>query len=166
MSVLQFKEVQPLVRDIISMHSFFNETEEGSDDGILVIENRGKPQHEIEDALKEDGFCVVVFPLQASSEVRSGQGAASARMSIDVLFLFNPTKIEPFADDVSPDPALYPFDIYEMVENGIEAILNYQNNYQAHDRFFLVGIEIYDYDEGTWGYMVTFSKAVEFRRTA
>ncbi len=154
MSVMAFKEVQPMTRDLIAGHSFFLSRE------MMVIENRGKPQQEIEDALKEDGWCAVVYPLQSSKEVHSGQGAATTKGTIEVAFLFNANFVVDQAASASD-----PFDIYDMVNNGISAVLNYQNNTQSHDRFFLESWEIYEYDEGTWGYMVTFSKACEFRRS-
>jgi len=154
MSVMAFNEVQPMVRDLIAGHSFFLSRE------MLVIENRGKPQQEVEDALKEDGWCAIVYPIQGWNVVRSGQGAATVRATIEVLFLMNANKVKSQDEDAED-----PFRIEDMINNGVSAVLNYENSSQSHDRFFAEPSEIYEWDEGTWGYMVTFSKACEFRRS-
>lgn len=139
MSVLAFNAIQSKIVTLISAHSFFV--------GEYVVENTGQGLQKIEQALREKGQGVVVYPIQGASEARNGTGSVKLTATIDVLFAFNPEKGTKL--------------VYDMVTNGISAVLDYFPANIPNDRFQVSGIDLQEVDQGIWGYIVSFTKAVQ-----
>lgn len=140
MSVLAFSNCQQKVVDLIEARAFFaTET---------VVLHQGKTLSEVEEALRDAGQVTVVYPIQAAGGAKNGLGAAIMSATLDVLFAFNPEKGT--------------LDIYEMVTEGIGAVLEYFNPNTPQDRFEVEDLSIAEADDGVWGYLVTFRKSVQF----
>jgi hypothetical protein len=140
MSVLAFNAVQAKVAELIAAHAYFA--------GQYVVANQGRGLDEIEQALREKGQGVVVYPIQGAGEARNGTGSAKMTVNLDVLFAWN--------------PEVGTLSVYDMVTNGISAVIDYFPANIPNDRFQVSGIELLQMDEGLWGYVVSFTKAVQF----
>lgn len=139
MSVLAFEDVQSTAKALIAAHPFFV--------GQTVIENRGQTLGEIEAALRDLGQAVIVYPIKSDTDAANGLGSVKTVVFFDVLFIFNPEKGT--------------LDIYEMVVNGVSAVIDYFPPNNPNDRFKFDSIQIAEDDSGVWGYIVTFKKAVQ-----
>ena len=91
---------------------------------------------------------MVVYPVQSGGDASNGIGAAKMTVTVPVLFAFN--------------PEIGTKDIYLMVSNGIGAVLDYFTPNTPQDRFRVDDIDIAESDGGVWGYLVNFTKAVQF----
>jgi len=144
MSVINFKLVQTQVQTLIAAHAFFA--------GQVVALNVGKALAEAEQGLREKGQAIVVYPIQAAANSRSGHGAVILSATIDVLFAANPAKVGSGTD----------LNIYDMVSNGVDAVISYDSGSQPHDRFVMENVDLATLDDGSWGYVVTFAKLCVF----
>jgi hypothetical protein len=140
MSVLAFASVQSKVKDLIQVNAYLA--------AETVALHAGRALAEVEQALRDRGQAVVVYPVQSAGSAANGLGAVKMTVVVPVLFIFN--------------PEVGTLDIYQMVSNGIGAVLDYFTPNVPQDRFRVEAVEIAESDAGTWGYLVDFSKAVQF----
>lgn len=140
MSVLAFASIQAKVKELLLANSYLS--------AETVALHVGTALSEVEQALRDRGQAVVVYPVQSAGSSANGIGAAKMTAIVPVLFVFN--------------PELGSKDIYLMVSNGIGAVLDYFTPNTPQDRFRVEDLEIAESDGGVWGYLVNFSKAVQF----
>lgn len=140
MSVLAFKDAQAKVAELITADSFFT--------GEVVATSVGKHLSEVEDALRDVGQATIVYPIQSAGSPSNGMGAVVMQIVVPTAFLFNPEKGTK--------------NIYDMVTNGIGAVISYFGTNNPNDRFRVQSLELFETDTGVWGYIVDFTKFVQF----